>query len=44
VLGAGPDLQTKRRGAILNFGTPSSFGTAEARDLKFCVNIGGWVP
>jgi len=36
VLDVGPDPPTER-GAVLNFGTLHIFGTAEARDLKFCV-------
>jgi len=45
VLKVGPYFPTeKEMGAVLNFGTPPIFRTAEARDLKFCVHIEGWGP
>jgi len=39
-------IPSKRAGGglILNFGTPPIFGTAEARDLKFCMLIETWCP
>jgi len=46
VLDVGPDHPTERgrETQFLNFGTPPIFGTAEARDLKFCVHTEGWGP
>jgi len=42
VLDVGHNLPTERmRGPILNFEIPPISGTAEARDLKFCVHIKG---
>jgi len=45
VLDGGPHPPAERgRGPVFNLGPPPVFGTAEARDLKFCVRIQGWGP